>query len=44
VSPVGYIEVHDGAAQFKRISGPTDLLGLVAAVSLAALALRRLLE
>jgi uncharacterized spore protein YtfJ len=44
VSPVGYIEVHDGTAQFKRISGPTDLLGLVAAVSLAALALRRLLE
>jgi uncharacterized spore protein YtfJ len=44
VSPVGYIEVHDGTAQFKRISGPTDLLGLVAAASLAALALRRLLE
>lgn len=43
VSPVGYIEVHDGSARFKRIPSPTDLLALVAAVSLATLAARRLL-
>jgi uncharacterized spore protein YtfJ len=43
VSAVGYIEVRDGSAQFKRISSPGDLAVLIAAVSLAALALRRLL-
>jgi uncharacterized spore protein YtfJ len=43
VSPVGYIEVRDGASQFRRISGPFDLLALVAAASLAALALKRVL-
>jgi len=43
VSPVGYIELRDGAAQFKRIFSPVDLLALVAAVSLAALAVKRLL-
>lgn len=43
VSPVGYIEVHDGSARFKRIPSPTDLLALVAAVSLATLAARRVL-
>ena len=43
VSPVGYIEIHDGTAQFKRISRPTDVVALVAAGSLAALAVKRLL-
>jgi uncharacterized spore protein YtfJ len=43
VKPVGYIEVRAGGASFKRISGPTDLLPVVAAASLAALALKRLL-
>jgi uncharacterized spore protein YtfJ len=43
VSPVGYIELHDGAAKFKRISSPADLLPLVAAATLTALVLRRLL-
>jgi uncharacterized spore protein YtfJ len=43
VTPVGYIEVRPGGASFKRISGPADLLALVAAASLAALVLRRLL-
>jgi uncharacterized spore protein YtfJ len=43
VSPVGYIELRGGTAQFKRITGPFDLLALVAAASLAVLALRRLL-
>ena len=43
VSPVGYIELRDGTAQFKRISSPVDLLALVAAASLAALAVKRLL-
>jgi uncharacterized spore protein YtfJ len=43
VSPVGYIEVRAGTAAFRRISRPTDLLALVAAASLGALALKRLL-
>jgi uncharacterized spore protein YtfJ len=43
VSPVGYIEVHDGTAQFKRISSPVDLLALVVAASLATLTVKRLL-
>ena len=43
MSPVGYIEVREGAAQFKRISRPADLLALVAAAALTALALKRLL-
>jgi uncharacterized spore protein YtfJ len=43
VSPVGYIELRDGSATFKRISSPVDLLALVAAGSLAALAVKRLL-
>jgi hypothetical protein len=43
VSPVGYIEVRDGTVQFKRITTPVDLLALVAAASLAALAIKRLL-
>jgi uncharacterized spore protein YtfJ len=42
VSPIGYIEVRDRGAEFKRISSPIDLLALVAASSLAALALKRL--
>jgi uncharacterized spore protein YtfJ len=42
VTPVGYIEVRAGSAEFKRITGPLDVLALVAAASLAALALRRL--
>jgi uncharacterized spore protein YtfJ len=44
VSPVGYIELHDGAAKFKRISSPTDLLPLLAAAALAALVVGRLLD
>lgn len=43
VSPVGYIEVSDGTAQFRRISSPVDFLALVAAASVAVLAVRRLL-
>ena len=42
VTPVGYIELRGDAAQFRRISTPVDVLALVAAASLAALALRRL--
>jgi uncharacterized spore protein YtfJ len=43
VTPVGYIEVHDRSARFKRISGPADLLAVVATAALAALVVRRLL-
>jgi uncharacterized spore protein YtfJ len=44
VSPVGYIEVRDRGAEFKRISTATDVLALVAAASLAALVVKRLLD
>ena len=43
ISPVGYIEIHDGAARFRRITRPTDFVPLVLAASLAALAGKRLL-
>ena len=43
VSPVGFIEVRDGSAEFKRILTPVDLLPAVAAASLVAVLLRRLL-
>ena len=42
VTPIGYIEVSDGSSEFKRIATPTDLLALVAAASLAIVAVRRL--
>ncbi len=44
VRPIGYIEVHDESAEFKRIRNPTDALALVAAASLVALTIRRLVE
>jgi uncharacterized spore protein YtfJ len=44
VSPIGYIEVRDRGAEFKRISTPTDILALAAAASLAALTVKRLLD
>ena len=44
VSPIGFIEVRDGSAEFKRISTPTDLLAVVAAASIAALMIKRLLD
>jgi len=42
VSPVGYIEVRDRSAEFRRIVTATDVLAFVAAASLAALAFKRL--
>jgi uncharacterized spore protein YtfJ len=42
VSPVGYIEVRAAGAEFKRIQSPLDMLALVAAASLALLAVKRL--
>jgi len=44
VSPVGYIEVHDNSAEFKRILTRTDVVALAATASVAALALKRLLD
>lgn len=44
VTPIGFIEVRDGGATFKRISSPTDWAVLVAAASLALLAVKRLLD
>src|SRR5262245_40465540 len=44
VSPIGYIELHGGGAEFKRITTPWDLLALVVAGSRAAIAVKRLLD
>jgi uncharacterized spore protein YtfJ len=44
VSPVGYIELRDGSSEFKRISTPRDLLPVVAAASVALIAIRRLFD
>jgi uncharacterized spore protein YtfJ len=43
VSPIGFIEVRDSGAEFKRISTPMDLIPLVAAGAIAALTAKRLL-
>jgi uncharacterized spore protein YtfJ len=43
VSPIGYIEVRDGSAGFKRISTPMDLVAFVAAGSIVAMTVKRLL-
>jgi uncharacterized spore protein YtfJ len=44
VGPVGYIELHEGSASFKRILTPADLLALVVAASFAAMTVKRLFE
>ena len=44
VSPVGFIEVRDGSAAFKRITTPADWLALVATASVALLTVKRLLD
>ena len=44
VRPVGYIEVRDGHGALQEDLGLVDLLVLVAAASLAALAARRLVS
>ena len=44
VSPVGYIEVRDDGAEFKRILTRTDVVALAAAASVVAFALKRLLD
>jgi uncharacterized spore protein YtfJ len=43
ITPVGYIEVRESRAEFRRITTATDLLALALAGSIAALTLRRLL-
>jgi len=44
VTPIGFIEVRNGSAEFKRIATPADVLAIVAAASVAVLALKRLLD
>jgi uncharacterized spore protein YtfJ len=44
VTPVGYIELHDGTARFRRIVTPTDLLPVVGAALLGVLVLGRLVR
>ena len=45
IAPIGFIELRDGGrAEFKRITTVADLAALIAAASIAALALTRLLD
>jgi uncharacterized spore protein YtfJ len=44
VTPIGYIEMGEAGAKFKRIATPMDVFAFTAAVSIAALVLRRLLD
>ena len=44
VTPIGFIEVREGGARFKRISSPTDWAVLIGAASLSLLAIRRVLD
>jgi uncharacterized spore protein YtfJ len=44
VQPIGFIEVREGDAVFKRITTPMDLLPLVTAGAIAALTLKRFLD
>lgn len=44
VGPIGYIELHEGRADFKRILTPTDLLALVTAASFAVMTIKRLFD
>ena len=44
ISPVSYIELRNGGAEFKRISSPVDVVTLVAAASIALLAIKRLID
>lgn len=44
VSPVGYIEISEGGAKFKRITSPVAVFALVVAASVTALVAKRLLD
>jgi uncharacterized spore protein YtfJ len=43
VTPVGFIVVRDGGAEFERITTPADWIAVVAATSIALVTLKRLL-
>jgi uncharacterized spore protein YtfJ len=44
VNPVGYIELHEGNAKFKRILAPTDMFALAIAASFAVATVKRLFD
>jgi len=44
VTPIGFIEMRDGGAEFRRISTPMDWLAYVAAASLVRSTVKRLLD
>jgi len=44
ITPIGFIEVRERSAEFKRISTPMDLVAVVTAASIAALAIKRMLD
>lgn len=43
VTPIGYIELQDGKARFKRIRNPVDLLALTISATIVTFVLKRLL-
>jgi uncharacterized spore protein YtfJ len=43
VTPIGFIDVHDSSAEFKRIATPMDVVPFAAAGAIVALAVKRLL-
>lgn len=44
VGPIGYIELHDGHARFKRILTPMDVVALVMSAAFAVSTVKRLLD
>ena len=44
VTPIGFIEVRDDNAEFKRIATPTDVIPFAAAGAIVALVVKRLLN
>src|SRR5262245_55900714 len=44
VTPIGFIEVRSGSAEFKRIVTPADWFAFVAAAAVALLTLKRVLD
>jgi uncharacterized spore protein YtfJ len=44
ITPIGFIEVQDSSADFKRIATPTDLVAIAVAASIAVLTVKRILD
>jgi uncharacterized spore protein YtfJ len=44
ITPIGFIEVRNSSAEFKRIATPTDLVAIAAAAAMAVLTIKRILD